>query len=786
MHRMNFLLFLSAVFTAGLMVSCNRASDRVGGADVLWDDCPATQWEEALPLGNGRLGMMVFGDPRHEHIQLNDDAMWPGDTSWDGPAGSPAGLATIREALISGDHVLADSLLVEHFSRKTVLRSHQTLGDLFIDFSHDSISAYRRELDPGRAVHTVSFRSAGSPVTQTAFVSHPRQAMVIIYETEAPEGLNATLRLARPDDNGFPTAVTGTSDDGLLWMRGEVTQRGGKFDSRPCPVTTGVRFETWLRIANDGGEVISHDGYLELRNVKKANIYLVSNTSFYHENFQQQNREEMAALLALDPDSLMEEHVRAHRALYSRVTFSLDLPCPDTLPTDVRLERVRQGAQDPGLEALLFRYGRYLLIASSRPGTNPANLQGLWNPYIEAPWNADYHLNINLQMNYWPANPTNLAELNMPLFGYIDRLLANGRVTAQENFGCRGAFVPHASDLWAPTWLRAPTAYWGCSFGAGGWLVQHYWNHYRYTLDTAFLVERAFPAIEAVAQFYSDWLTEDPRDGSLIASPSTSPENRFFDADGRPVASCMGSAMDQQVIAEVFDNYLEACRILGIQGELGDTIAARRERLRPGFVTGSDGRILEWDREYEETEPGHRHMSHLYGFHPGSAISPERDSALFEAVRKTIEYRLDHGGAGTGWSRTWLINCSARLLDGAMAHEHIQLFLQRSVMDNLFDTHPPFQIDGNFGYTAGIAEMLLQSYEDSIVRLLPALPPAWKNGHVKGLRATGGLTVDIFRRDGRLEKAIIMPEADRTLTLIYGSSKFPVSLRAGKEYVLEE
>ena len=478
----------------------------------------------------------------------------------------------------------------------------------------------------------------------------------------------------------------------------------------------------------------------------------------------------------------MESHVKDHQGLYNRVKFELSHKNKDNIPTDERIESVKQGKQDPGLEILLFQYGRYLLIASSRPGSNPANLQGLWNQHIEAPWNADYHLNINLQMNYWLADVTNLSELNKPLFDYVDKLIQNGRNTAKVNFGCRGSFLPHATDLWAPTWLRAPTAYWGCSLGAGGWMVQHYWEHYAFTRDENFLKDRALPAIQAVTQFYSDWIIRDPRDGTLISAPSTSPENRYINAKEERVATCLGSAMDQQVIAEVFDNYIKTCQVLEIENDLLEKIKDQRSELRPGFVLGSDGRILEWDREYVEMEPGHRHMSHLYGFHPGTSITIDGTPEIFQAVRKTLDYRLDHGGAGTGWSRAWLINCAARLMDGEMAYEHIQLLFQKSIFKNLFDAHPPFQIDGNFGYTAGIAEMLLQSHEEGKIRLLPALPAAWSTGNIIGLKARGDILVDIYWKDNLLEKAVIKANKSSQIEIVYQEKVSPVDLNAGESF----
>lgn len=368
------------------------------------------------------------------------------------------------------------------------------------------------------------------------------------------------------------------------------------------------------------------------------------------------------------------------------------------------------------------------------------------------------------------------------MFDFVDRLIESGKKTAQKNFGCRGAFIPHATDLWAPTWLRAPTAYWGCSVGGGGWLVRHYWEHYLFTQDKDFLKERAFPALEQIAQFYSDWLIEDPRDGTLISAPSTSPENQFINDEGITVASCLGSAVDQQIMYEVFTNFLEACVILDIQNNVVEKIKQQKNQLRKGFVLGENGRILEWDRDYQELEPGHRHISHIYGFHPGNQVTKGAEPKMFEAVKKTLNYRLDNGGAGPGWSRAWLINCSARLLDSKMAYQHIQLFLKRSIGVNLFDLHPPFQIDGNFGYTAGISEMLLQSHEKNTLRILPALPQQWKQGHIKGIKARGGLTLDIHWENNRLKKAVIHSKTNNQLQLIYDNKSIPIALKKGTSY----
>ena len=753
----------------------------------LWYDEPASVWEEALPLGNGRLGVMVFGSTSKERIQLNDDSMWPGDMGWDQPEGTKEDIERIRELLIAGKASEADQLMVEKFSRLGVIRSHQTLGELFIDLGHRNITEYRRELDLNTAISTVSYRTDGKLFTEKVFVSHPRRAIIIEISTEAEEGLSGKVQPSPPKDKGIPTVSVRTTDEGLLLMEGMVTQRGGQFESEKAPILNGVKFETCLKIENEGGEIVRAKDYLKLQNVSKATLILVSNSSWYHEEYKTQNQKDLESLATMDMDILEQEHILDYQNLFSRVGLSLGDHSRDHLPTDERLVRMMQDSLDLGMEALLFQYGRYLLISSSRVGTNPANLQGVWNQHIEAPWNADYHLNINLQMNYWPANMTGLDELNLPLFDYVDRVVESGQETAQKNFGCEGSFMPHATDLWAPTWMRAATAYWGSSMGAGGWMMQHYWHHFAFTQDTSFLKERAYPAMREVAKFYSDWIIEDHRDGKLISAPSTSPENRYLNADGEPVALCLGSAMDQQVIEEVFDNFMEASAILDISDAFTEKVKQQRTKLRPGFVLGKDGRILEWDREYGEHEPGHRHMSHLYGFHPGTAVSKDQTPEIFEAVRATLDYRLANGGAGTGWSRAWLINCSARLLDGEMAHDHIQLLFKKSMYNNLFDGHPPFQIDGNFGYTAGLSEMLLQShlrdeqgnyYQD----ILPALPSVYSNGKVSGLKGRGAFEISITWQNGALASLEIKSLKGNSLNVRYRGKLISKATRAGERY----
>lgn len=747
---------------------------------TLWYSSPAEQWEEALPLGNGRLGMMVFGHPTTDRIQLNDDSLWPKDLDWGHPEGGPEDLKLIRAALDRGDAVTSDRLLVEKFSNKTLVRSHQTLGDLYLNWNHKEIADYKRSLDLEKAITTTTFTAEGYLVEQKAFVSHPHQMMVVVIETRHPQGLNGTLTLDRPLDEGIPTATTKAHENTLI-MQGEITQRKGAFRSEPTPINEGIKFETHLQAHAKEGRISAIKNQLEIKGVQSLTLYIASNSTYYSPTPSLANQEQLEAIKGLDNETLETTHIQDHQSLFNRVQLYLgNSKAHEDLPTDERLALIKnKNNSDVGLSQLLFDYGRYLLIASSRPGSLPANLQGLWNEHINAPWNADYHLNINLQMNYWLANLTQLHELNQPLFEYVDRLVENGKITAKKNFGCRGSFIPHATDLWAPTWLRAPTAYWGASFAAGGWLMQHYWEHYQFTQDKVFLRNRVFPALHEVAQFYSDWLQTDPRDGTLIAYPSTSPENRYINTSGEPVASCKGSAMDQQVIYEVFSNYLKTTALLGLENELRNIILKQLPQLRPGFILGMDGRILEWDRPYKEHEPGHRHMSHLYGFHPGSQVTAAETPKLFEAVKTTLDHRLSNGGAGTGWSRAWLINCAARLLDGSMVEEHIQLLFEKSIFKNLFDAHPPFQIDGNFGFTAGVSEALLQSHEKNTLRILPALPPTWKNGRVSGLMARGNIVVNLQWAEGKIKQVELISPIDQELVIIYGDQVKSIALKKG-------
>jgi alpha-L-fucosidase 2 len=785
----------------------------------LWYDRPAeSDWNAALPIGNGRLGAMIFGDLAGDRVQLNEDSVWNGGPRDRANPGARAALPEIRRLLHEGKITDAHALTHDAISGiPDSQRCYEPLGDLLFRFQHpgaiektttSSLSTaegyvrpefegagpagYRRELDLRTAVAAVEYTLGGIRYTRRYLSSAVDQVIAVRLEADQPGATSFRLRLERGPRSSYSTRFADTIQpvgDGELLLSGR------------CGGEEGVRFAACLAARAEGGTQKLVGETLIVENANAVTLVLGAATSFRQENPAEAATRDARAALARGWNVILSRHEREHGERFSSVELHLGSPESvqryDAVPTDRRLAETHLGANDPALAALYFQFGRYLLLASSRPGTLAANLQGLWNQEFWPSWGSKYTLNINTEMNYWVAETCGLPDCHGPLFDLIDRVAESGRRTAQAMYGCRGFVCHHNTDLWAdtcPTDRNSAASYWPLG---GAWLVLHLWDHYDFGRDRAFL-DRAWPHLREACRFLLDFMIEDEQ-GRLILSPSASPENVYLRPDGQQSALAEGTAMDAQLADTLFRRALAAGRLLKTDAEICGEIEKALAKLPPPAI-GRHGQIMEWLEDYDETEVNHRHLSHLFFAHPGDRLVPDQSPRLAEAVRVSLRRR---GDEGTGWCMAWKINLWARLGDGDKAHALLRNLLEPAdsgkqdrtyerggTYANLFCAHPPFQIDGNFGGTAGIAEMLLQSHavEEAtgapVIHLLPALPRAWAEGAVHGLRARGGFTVDFAWKDGALTFVILRSGCGGRCVLRLGGVFQPVDLPPGGELQL--
>lgn len=726
-------------------------------------------WNKALPIGNGKLGAMIFGEGNNEHFQLNEDTVWFGTKRDRNNPDAPAHLETIRKLILEGNIAEAEQLCKYALSGTPQSQhSYQTLGDVYFDYcgALQKTQDFKRILYLDTAIHTSTITDSETGIVYTAetFASQHYNCIIAQFSTSEKGQLNLAASLQR---DCFYEKTEHTEDS--LYISGNL---GGG----------GMNFCCGMRIVSDCGHVEGIGEHLVARGATTVTVFLTALTDYRSEDPRRGVEDLLAQASSNCYEQLKTDHIEEYQSYFNRMRFCLDYEKQlDELPTDKRLSRIDREHPDHGLVNTYMDYGRYLLICSSRGDCLPANLQGIWNRDYNAAWQSKYTININTEMNYWPAGICGLSDCHPPLFDHILRMLPNGRMTAKKMYGCKGFVAHHNTDLWgdtAPQDICISATHW--VMGAA-WLCTHIWNHYLYTQDRDFL-EKMYPALKESVQFFLDFLIEI--DGHYVTCPSLSPENTYIMENGTKGCLTYGCTMDNEILLELFSHFDKAAAVLHEKDtDFIEKVRSYREKITPIRI-GRHGQIMEWQKDYDEAEPGHRHISHLWALHPAHQITKDGTPELCKAAEVTLQRRLANGGGHTGWSRAWIMNMYARLWQGDQVYENLLQLLQHSTLPNLLDNHPPFQIDGNFGATAAIAETLLQSNEERTV-LLPALPPQWKTGEVKGLCGVGGVVYDLSWKEGALTTAVLHAGCDTTLLLCYNTIQKQLSLSKGETITLE-
>jgi alpha-L-fucosidase 2 len=759
---------------------------------------PAAEWPDALPVGNGRLGAMVFGQPAVDRVQLNEESIWDGEVRDRNNPKAGEAVPKIRELLFAGKIAEAEALATsDMLSVPRRMPCYQTLGDLRLDFAAMGLTAeakvenYRLELNLDTAIATTSFTRQGTAYRREVFSSAPDQVIVVRMTAKGPGKISFAARMDRPAH--FTTNSAGKD---RLVLTGEAIPVN---DNPGLPVKenpVGIRFHSELLAHAAGGAVISDAGVLTVTDATSVMLLIDCATSYRYPTGESAMLDavdkNLKAASARTYEELRARHIADHQRLFRRAEIRLGKDANADVPTDQRVQRLKDGGEDVGLLPIYFQFGRYMLISSSRPGTLAANLQGIWNEAVDPPWGSKYTVNINTEMNYWLAERANLAECHLPMFDLQNATRGPGAVTAKKYYGARGMVVHHNTDIWGDS---GPIDGLGGGIWAMGaaWMSTHLWDHFDYGGDLGFLRAQAYPLLRENATFLLDYVTEAPAGtpyaGMLVTGPSCSPENKYKLPDGKSFNLCMGPTMDISITRAVLTRLVRTWELLGSAAEDAGLVAKAKTAIPrlPAFRITHDGRLQEWPEDYADQEPGHRHISHLFGLYPDDQITLRGTPELAKAARMTLDKRLAAGGGSTGWSRSWIINCMARLEDGEAAYQNVLQLIRQSTRHNLFDVcglkaNSPYQIDGNLGGPSGLIEMLLQSHA-GVVRLLPALPEAWPDGSFRGLRARGGLEVDLEWKGGRSTAAALRVSLTGKVSLAAGGGQGIASITQGARHV---